>query len=45
MMIINPMEYIREIPELKGSLKKAIAFLDTSYELLNKLEKPSIAQN
>ena len=30
----------REIPELKGFLKKAIAFLDTSYELLNKLEKP-----
>jgi hypothetical protein len=30
----------REIAELKGFLKKAIAFLDTSYELLNKLEKP-----
>ena len=29
----------REIPELKGFLKKAIAFLDTSYELLSKLEK------
>jgi hypothetical protein len=29
----------REIPELKGFLKKAIAFLDTSYELLNKLER------
>ena len=30
----------REIPELKGFLKKAIAFLDRSYELLNKLDRP-----
>jgi hypothetical protein len=30
----------REIVEFKGFLKKAIAFLDTSYELLNKLERP-----
>jgi hypothetical protein len=30
----------KEIAELKGFLKKAIAFLDTSYELLSKLEKP-----
>ena len=30
----------RELPELKGFLKKAIAFLDTSYELLNKLDRP-----
>ena len=30
----------REIPELKGFLKKVIAFLDTSYELLNKFFKP-----
>jgi hypothetical protein len=32
--------HLREIAELKRFLKKAIAFLDTSYELLNKLERP-----
>jgi hypothetical protein len=30
----------REIAELKGFLTKAISFLDTSYELLSKLERP-----
>ena len=30
----------KEIPELKGFLRKAIAFFDTSYELLSNLEKP-----
>jgi hypothetical protein len=35
----------REIAQLKGFLKKAIAFLDTSYELLNKLEKPKYKDN
>jgi hypothetical protein len=30
----------KEIAELKGFLKKAIACLNTSYELLSKLEKP-----
>jgi hypothetical protein len=30
----------KEIAELKGFLTKAIAFFDTSYELLNNLEKP-----
>jgi hypothetical protein len=30
----------REIAELKGFLKKAISFFDTSHELLSKLERP-----
>lgn len=30
----------KEIPELKGFLRKAIALFDTSYELLSNLDKP-----